>query len=183
MMDKNSFQLKMQAKQLENEAKRMMKEANKEKAKAKAALKKGNRAAAALYAQNATRYEAQANQLLQSAGTTNGYATDLRAGAVAAQMARNMAQATTGLESNVKAVDVNKVSAQRTKLDGLKTKMAAANELLTGEDDLEAQAGADDLLAALEAENAADAELQLDAIPMGTVSVPAESAKAGGMRI
>ncbi|EAX87159.1 SNF7 family protein [Trichomonas vaginalis G3] len=182
MMDKNSFQLKMQSKQLENEAKRMMKEAAKEKAKAKAALKKGNRPAAQLYAQNATRYEVQAQQLLHSAATTNGYATDLRAGAVAAQMSKNMQMATSGLEKNVAAVDVQKVSAQRTKMDGLKTKMAAANQLLTGEDDLEAQAGADDLLAALEAENEADAEIQLDAIPMGTVSVPAEGQK-GGVKI
>jgi charged multivesicular body protein 1 len=179
MMDRNSFQLKMQAKQLENEAKRMQKEAAKERNKAKAALKKGNRAAAQLYAQNAVRYDQQAAQLLQSAGTTSGYATDLRAGAVSAQMAKNMSMATAGLEKNVKAVDLNKVSAQRSKLDGLKEKMGATHVLLAGEGDMELQAGADDLLSALEAENAEDSMIQLEEIPMGMQAVQAPQPPTG----
>ena len=179
MMDKNSFQLKMQAKQLENEAKRLQKEATKERNKAKASLKKGNRAAAQLYAQNAVRYDQQAQQLLQSASTTQGYATDLRQGVVAAQMAKNMTVATAGLEHNVKAVNLEKVSAQRTKLDGLKQKMGAAHELLAGEGEMELQAGADDLLAALEAENAEDAMIQLGDIPTGMPAMPAENSPTG----
>ena len=165
MMDKNSFQLKMQGKQLENEAKRLQKEAGKERAKAKAAMKRGNRSAASLYAQNAVRYEQQAASILQSASTTNGYATDLRASAVAAQMSKSMDIATNGLEKHVNAVDLNKVSAQRSKLNGLKEKIGATHELLVGEGDLELQASADDLLSALEAENMEDQVLQLDEIP------------------
>ena len=178
-MDRNSFQLKMQAKQLENEAKRMQKEATKERNKAKAALKKGNRAAASLYAQNAVRYDNQAAQLLQSAGTANGYATDLRNGAVAAQMARSMDQATVGLEAHMNSINIDKASAQRTKLDGLKEKMGTAHELLTGEADLELQTGADDLLAALEAENAEDVMMQMDEIPIGTTGVSMQNGPSG----
>lgn len=163
----------MQSKSLENEAKRLNKEATKERNKAKAALKKGNRGAAQLYAQNAVRYEQQAAQILQSASTTAGYATDLRAGAVTAQMAKNMNMATAGLEKNVKSVNLDKVSAQRTKLDGLKEKMGTANTLLTGEGDIEVAAGADDLLTALEAENYEDAMMQLSDIPTGAPAMPA----------
>ena len=173
MMDKNAFQLKMQSKQLENEAKRIQKEAAKERSKAKAALKKGNRAAAQLYAQNAVRYEQQASQLLQSASTTTGYATDLRQANVAAQMAKNMSVATQGMERNVQQVNLEKVSAQRTKLDGLKAKMGAAHELLAGEDQMDLQAGADDLLSALEQENQQDVQMQLAEIPTGTPAIAA----------
>ena len=178
-MDKNAFQLKMQSKQLENEAKRIQKEATKERNKAKAALKKGNRAAAQLYAQNAVRYDQQAAQLLQSASTTTGYATDLRQAQVTKQMAQNMTIATNGLAQNVKAVDLNKVSAQRTKLDGLKEKMGAAHELLAGEGEMDLQAGADDLLAALEQENQEDALMQLNDIPQGLPAVPAQNDPTG----
>jgi len=157
-MDQASFNMKMQAKQLEREARNMQKAAQKERAKARMELKKGNRAAAQLYAQNAVRYEQQANTLLQGCAATNGYATDLRAGVVSAQMAQNMNKATAGLNSVVKKVDLQKVSAQRTKMDGLKAKMSTANELLVGqgESEMEVNACADDLLAQLEAENQQD---------------------------
>ena len=169
MMDPASFNMKMEAKSLEREARNMQKQAQKERTKAKQELKKGNKAAAQLYAQNAIRYEAQANTLLQGSAATNGYATDLRAGVVNAQMAQNMAKATSGLDRAVKKVDLQKICAQKTKMDGLKTKMSAANELLVGigDSELETQAGTEDLLAQLEAENQQDAIMQIEQIPQG----------------
>lgn len=167
------MQLRMQAKQFENEAKRLNKEATKERNKAKAALKKGNRAAAQLYAQNAVRYEQQANNLLQSAATTQGYATDIGAARVTAQMNRNMAVATHGLQQNVAAVNVDKVAAQRSKLDQLHDKVNVANQLVTGESDLSVQAEGDDLLAAIEMENMEEMSAAMDEIPMGAPAVAA----------
>ncbi|KAK8894043.1 hypothetical protein M9Y10_022475 [Tritrichomonas musculus] len=168
MMDQKTFEVKMQAKQLEREAKRMQKEANKERNKAKNELKRGNRAAAALYAQNAVRYDQQATQLLQSVAATNGYATDMRQAQVSAQMAKTMGQATAGMEKSAKQVNLNKLSANRTKMDGLKEKMGAAQDLLVnGDGQMDLNAGAEDLLATLEAENAEDALTQIAEIPNG----------------
>lgn len=167
-MDQKTFEVKMQAKQLEREAKRMQKEANKERNKAKNELKRGNRATAALYAQNAVRYDQQATQLLQSVAATNGYATDMRQAQVSAQMAKTMAQATAGMEKSSKQVNLDKLSANRTKMDGLKQKMGAAHDLLTnGEGEMDLNAGAEDLLATLEQENAEDALTQIADIPSG----------------
>jgi len=177
------MQLKLQAKQLENEAKRLMKDAAKEKTKAKAALKKGNRAAAQLYAQNAVRFEQQAQQILQSCATTTGFATDLRSGVVSANMAKNMSLATTGLEQTVQSVDLKKVADQKIKMDSLKQKMGAAHELITnGEGELEVSSGAEDLLLALEDENAEDAMLQIGDIPMGMPVQPAPSIPTKGLK-
>ena len=167
------MQLKMQAKQFENEAKRCQKEAAKERAKAKAALKKGNKAAAQLYAQNAIRFETQAQQLLQSCAATNGYATDIRMGTQSLQMSKNMNLATSQLDKTVHELNVEKIASQRTKLDSLKTKMGATHELLVGgEGELEVAVGAEDLLSALELECAEDAMLQMEEIPQGFPPTP-----------
>lgn len=160
------MRLKLQGKSLENEAKRLQKEAAKEKMKAKQAQKKGNLSQAKLFAMNAVRYEKQAQHILQSSATTNGYAVDIRNGAVAAQMYKNMNQATTGLEKNVKSIDVDKVSAQRTRMDKLKEQMHTASTLLNGEEDLGLMDGADALLEQLEMENIEDCNLNLAQIPL-----------------
>ncbi|OHS92867.1 SNF7 family protein [Tritrichomonas foetus] len=180
-MNPQAFQVKMQAKQLEREAKRLQKEANKERAKAKAELKRGNRATAQLYAQNAVRYDQQATQLLQSCAATQGYATDMRQAEVQAQMAKTMGVATSGMAQSAQKVNLDKLSENRTKMDGLKQKMGAAHDLLTnGEGEMDLNAGADDLLSQLEAENAEDAMMQIADIPTG---VPAMAAPAAGQRM
>lgn len=177
-MDKTSMRMKLEGKSLENEAKRLLKEAQKEKMKAKQAQKKGQIASARLFATNAVRYEKQAQQLLQSSATTNGYAVDVRNGAVAAQMFQNMNKATSGIEAHMKKIDVQKVSATRTKMNGLKESISTANTLLNGEDDLELVDGAEGLLEQLEMENMADVDLNLEAIPSG---VPGSGYQQSGM--
>ena len=168
-----SFELKMQAKQLEHEARRMQKDANKQRALAKKELKKGNKPAATLYAQNAVTYERQANMLLQNAAAANGYSIDVRAGEVNAKMANNMSKATTALNQNAGKVDIGKLAAKRTQMDGLKNKMQAANELIIGGEPEEITAGTDDLLAQLEAENVQEAMIQVSEIP-GSTGIPSD---------
>lgn len=167
-MDKRSFELKMQGKSLEREAKRLQNEAKKERNKAKAELKKGNRATAQLYAQNAVRYEQQATQLLQSCATTQGYATDMRQAQVSAEMARAMNKATEGMAQCSQNINMNKIAANRTKMDGLKSKMGAANELMNNtENEIDLNAGTEELLAALDEENNEAARMEITEIPMG----------------
>ena len=167
-MDKVSFKVKMDGKSLEREAKRLQKEAIKERNKAKMELKKGNRSAAALYAQNAVRLEQQANSCLQSCAATQSYATDIRSAQVTADMARTMQTATNAMSKSANSVKLEKISANRTKMDGLKQKLGAAHDLITnGEGDIDLNAGAEDLLSTLEQENAEYALMQITDIPSG----------------
>ena len=131
-------------------------------------LKKGNRANAALYAKNAMLYDQQATQMLQNVSATNGFAIDMRQAQVEVQMAKTMKTATHGMEKAAKKIHLSKLSANRTKMDGLKQKMGAAHDLLTnGDGEMSLNAGAEDLLATLDAENEQDALSQLADIPNG----------------
>lgn len=171
-MNKQSFALKMDSKQLEREARRLQKEATKERNKAKAELKRGNRAAASLYAQNAVRYDQQATAILQNVAATNGMATDMQSAEVTAQMAKNLNNTTKQMQKISNKTNLDQLSANRLKMDGLKQKMGAAHDLLTnGEGEMDLNAGAEDLLAALEAENAQDAITQIQDIPTGMPSI------------
>ena len=167
-MDQQVLQIKMQAAQLQSEAQKVLKECVKERLIAKNDLKKGNRQTAALHAQNAVRYEQQAKQMLQNVAALNGYAINLEQAQTSASMAKTMNQAASSIQKNEKQTNLNQLSANRTKMDGLKQNMGAAHDLLTnGEGQMDLNAGAEDLLATLEAENAEDALTQIAEIPNG----------------
>ena len=85
------IQLRMQAKQLEHEARRCQKESGKDRNKAKAELKKGNRGMAQMYAQTSVRADGQANTLLQQSAAVTAQRMDL-------QMARTTAETATALK-------------------------------------------------------------------------------------
>ena len=180
-MNEKTFQMKMQAKQLEREARRLQKSANAERKKAKQELKRGNRAAAQLYAKNAVLYEQQANQILQNASAAHGYAADIQTAQVTAEMSKTLDQAQRGMSSAAKQINTEKLAANRTKMDGLKQNLGAAQDLLTnGEGQLDINAGAEELLQNLEAENAEDAMMQIADIPTGIPGMPAQSQQLNG---
>lgn len=167
-MDQQVMQIKMQALQLQNEAKKILKECVKERTLAKNDLKRGNRATATLHAQNAVRYEQQAKQILQNAAALNGYASDMQQAQTQAKMSQTMDQAAKEMQKNAKQTNLNQLSANRTKMDGLKQNMGAAHNLLTqGDGDMDLQANADDLLSNLEDEVTFDAMSAQPAIPQG----------------
>jgi charged multivesicular body protein 1 len=175
-----SFNLKMQGKQFENEAKRLQREALKERSKAKAELKKGNRAQAALYAQNAVRLEEQSKSLLQNSAAVGGYAVDVRAAEAIVQSAATMTTATRAMEAAGKKVNMEQLSLNRHKMDGVKQRLGAAHQFLTvGEGDTTIEAGANDLLDALEHENEQYALMQMDSIPQGIPSAYASGRSTG----
>lgn len=64
MTTATTLKVRLDAKNLENEARRLQKQPARERSKAKADLARGNRATAGLHAQNAVRFEQQATQLL-----------------------------------------------------------------------------------------------------------------------
>ena len=160
------IQLRMQAKQLEHEARRCQKESGKDRNKAKAELKKGNRGMAQMYAQTSVRADGQANTLLQQSAAVTAQRMDLQMARTTAETAKTMDLATKAMGDATKRVDLEKLSANRTKMDGLRSQLGAANDLLTmGESQLDVQAGVDALLGNLEAEINEEAMLQITSIP------------------
>jgi hypothetical protein len=118
----------------------------------------------------------QAQQFLQQSGAVSGFATDMRSAEVTAQTAGAMGAATHAMEAAGAKVNIAQLSANRQKMDGLKQELGAANVLLCStEGDPGLEAGANDLLDALEQENEF-AMLQLEQIPDGQVFAPAATA-------
>lgn len=112
--------------------------------------------------------------LLILLAAANGMGADMRMAETTAEMAKTMENATIGMAKSANSVKLEQLSANRTKMDGLKRKMGAAHDLLTqGEGDIEIGAGAEDLLATLEAENNEFAMVQISDIPQG---VPVQAA-------
>lgn len=170
------FALRMQAKQLEHEARRCQQESGKDRNKAKAELRKGNRGMAQMYAQTSVRADGQASTLLQQSAAVTAQRIDLQMARTTAETAKTMDIATKAMADATKRVDLEQLSANRTKMDGLRSQLGAANDLLTmGEAQLDVQAGADALLGNLEAEIQEEAMMQIAGIPgtheaeMGTI--------------
>ena len=170
-MDPTSLNMKIQSKQLEHEAQKFQKMSQQERNKARIELKKGNRAAAQMYAKQAVMYEQQQIKLLQNAGAVNGYTTDLRQGQVQAQMSKTMDDATKHMQKTSNQVNLNKVAANRNKMDGINQKLGAAHVLLTGDpNQANINAAADDLLYSL------DDEIQMQRLmDQGLVEIPLNS--------
>lgn len=98
-----------------------------------------------------------------------GYATDLRIAGVTADLAKILNTTTQQMEALTKKMNLPKMSGDRTTLDGLKQIIGAAQDLLTqGEGQVETQAAADSLLAALEDEITESAMIQISDIPSTT---------------
>lgn len=172
-MNQKSFEMRMQSKQLEREAKKASKEALKQRNLAKKELARGNRAAAQLYAQNAIRYEQQANQLLQNCSAISSMATDINTAETTGKMAHMQSVATSELNQKVSQIDPNKVAAQRVAYDAHKSNLNAVNDIITnpeGQQDL--AMGADNILDSLYDEIAMDQEAQLSQIPGQQFQIP-----------
>lgn len=169
-MDPTSFDLKMKAKQLEREAKKLQKEATKERNKAQNELKRGNRAAAQLYASNAVRYDQQATTMLQNCAAITGMQTDLRQAQITQQVAATQKATTKQMGKTVEQINLEKVSKDRIAMDALNSKTGAAHQLLTnGENQNDLDALTDDLLNQLSAENQVDITDTGLSIPTSTI--------------
>jgi hypothetical protein len=91
-----------------------------------------------------------------------------------------MTTATQAMEDAGRKVNMEQLSANRQKMDGLKQSLGAAHQLLTsGEGDMAIEAGANDLLDALEQENEQYALMQFADIPEGIPSAYATGNSVG----
>lgn len=149
-MYQNVANRQMQAKQLENEAKRLLIQSDIERNKARNELKKENRAAAKIYAENAVRYGHQAEFLLQNACAIQGYNANARQIQNQVGMIKTMNTAANHFQKTASQIHLSKISKEHTKKEEIKQKVNDAHDILTKSQSQELiNAQAESLLASL----------------------------------
>ncbi|KAJ1677598.1 hypothetical protein EV182_005840, partial [Spiromyces aspiralis] len=101
----------LQAKILARQSKKCEKEAIKEKAKLKKAIKQGNDEGAQIYAENVIRKKSEALQLLKLSSRIDGVATQVQSAANRQQVMKAMGTAVRGIDSALKTMNLEKLTA------------------------------------------------------------------------
>lgn len=165
------MKLRVQEKMLNKQAEREERNAEKERNKAKAALKKGNRDFATLYAQNSVRSQNLALQLQQSAAKVSAMVVDLKMAEVQAKMAKSLDTVVKEMEKYVGQMDLQKIAAATMKYDKIRGKVSGAAEIMNqAEGSIESESA--DLLGDLENEIMVEMDEQMPEFP--TAEKPVE---------
>jgi phage shock protein A len=131
-----NLKVRMNAKSLESEARRLQNQVAQERAKAKSALSLGNRFTANVHAQNAVRLEQQVHDLFQYSAAITGMGIDIQKAEVNSQTAQMMKIANRAIENATKNVSLDELAKVRHRMDGLKQQAGAAHKLIVNGDGL-----------------------------------------------
>jgi charged multivesicular body protein 1 len=164
------FKLKFQARMLEKQSERELKNAEKERRLAQQFLRKGQKAQATLHAQNCVRANQLSQFLAENSGRVQAMACDVQMAQVQAQMSKTLATATTEMEKYINDCNLQKIAETAVKYDQIRGKVQQAQQILVP-DDATVQMNADSLLADLEQELEQTALLGVD-IPVGRETIP-----------
>lgn len=108
-LEKQYFNLKFAAKQLERNANKCKKEEGAEKLKLKRAIEKGNVEGARIHAENAIRQKSQYANYLRMASRVDGVCSRVQAAISMKQVTGNMASVVKGLDSAMKSMNLEKM--------------------------------------------------------------------------
>lgn len=128
----------------------MQQQSSKERSLAKSEMRKGNKAMAQLHAQNAIRFEQQANMILQNACGVHAVRIDIAKAKATRDMVAMQEEAAKQMEQVVKKIDPVKVTKTQMRMDATKEKVGVVNQVMNPAGTVDA--GAEDLMAALENE-------------------------------
>jgi charged multivesicular body protein 1 len=145
------FKLKFQARMLEKQSQRELKNADKERRLAQQFLKKGQRAQATLHAQNCIRANQLSTFLAENSGRVQAMACDVQMAQVQAQMAKTLAGATKEMEKYINEMNLQKIAEMAVKYDQIRGKTQQAQQIMMP-DDAAVQMNTDSLLTDLEQE-------------------------------
>jgi hypothetical protein len=176
------FQLKFQTKMLESQAKRELKNAEKERLLAKRHLARGQRALALHHAQQATRAQNLSNFLLENAGRVSGMVCDLQMAVVQEKMAKTLSRATKEMEKYVSTMNLQKIAEMTLRYDQIRGKVGTANQIMMP-DDAATQMGSESLLGDLENELLQEqlaADIEIPIAPDLEVTNPAAAQPTAG---
>ena len=108
-LEKQMFNLKFAAKQLERNAKKCQKEEKAEKHKLKCAIEKGNTEGARIHAENAIRQKSQYANFLRMASRVDGVCSRVQTAIAMQQVTGNMGSVVKGLDSAMKSMNLEKM--------------------------------------------------------------------------
>lgn len=109
-MEKNLFNLKFAAKDLERQAKRSEKSEKEEKVKLKKAIQKGNTEGAKIHAENSIRQKNQALNYRRMSARIDAVAARVQTAVTTKQVTQSMAGVVKSMESAMKSMNLEKIS-------------------------------------------------------------------------
>ncbi|KAL0089411.1 Snf7 family [Phycomyces blakesleeanus] len=109
-MEKNLFQLKFTAKQLNKQSKRCQKDETLEKAKLKKAIQDGNMEGARIYAANAIRKKNEAINLLRLSSRIDAVASRVQTAVTMRKVTTSMASVVKGMDRAMGSMNLEKIS-------------------------------------------------------------------------
>ena len=116
-MEKQLFNLKFTAKQLERQAKKATKEELQDKAKLKKALQQGNVEGARIYAANAIRHKNESLNLVRLASRIDATASRVQTAVTMRQVTKNMSGVVNGMEKAMNSMNLEQISAVMDKFE------------------------------------------------------------------
>ena len=108
-MEKQLFNLKFTAKQLERQSKKSTKEEAQDKAKLKKAIQQGNVEGAKIYAANAIRKKNESLNLLRLASRIDATAARVQTAVTMKKVTNNMTQVVRGMEKAMQSMNLETV--------------------------------------------------------------------------
>lgn len=116
-MEKNLFNLKFAAKELERNSKKCEKEEKAEKLKLKRAIQKNNMEGAKIHAENAIRQKNQALNYLRMASRIDAVASRVQTAVTTKKVTQSMAGVVKSMDSAMKSMNLEKISALMDKFE------------------------------------------------------------------
>lgn len=116
-LEKQLFNLKFAAKNLERSSKKCEKEEKAEKLKLKKAIQKGNKDGARIYAENAIRQKNQALHFLKLSSRVDAVSQRVQTAVTMKQVTGSMGSVVKSMDSALRSMDLEKVSAMMDKFE------------------------------------------------------------------
>ncbi|RUS29373.1 Snf7-domain-containing protein [Jimgerdemannia flammicorona] len=109
-LEKNLFQLKFTAKQLQRQAKKCTKDENTEKVKLKTAIQQGNMEGARIYAANAIRKKNESLNLLRLGSRIDAVASRVQTAVTMRRVTQSMTSVVKGMDKAMESMNLEKIS-------------------------------------------------------------------------
>jgi hypothetical protein len=163
------FQFKMQAKMLEKQAQREMRNSEKERRIARGHLAKGQRAFAEHHAQASVRAKQLSEFYLKNSGAISSMMMDMQRAQVEKGMAKALGAAAKKMDEYIGTMNLEKIAQTTMQYDKLRGKTSTAHALVAPSDE-SVEVGASALLGTLADELETEQMVEMGQIPTGAQS-------------
>ncbi|XP_051963583.1 charged multivesicular body protein 1b [Xyrauchen texanus] len=181
-MEKNLFNLKFAAKELQRSSKKCDKEEKAEKAKVKKAIQKGNTEVARIHAENAIRQKNQSVNFLRMSARVDAVAARVQTAVTMNKVTKSMAGVVKGMDATLKSMNLEKISGLMDKFERqfetLDVQTAQMEDTMSSTTTLTTPQGqVDSLMLEMADEAGLDLNMELPQGQMGSVGTSVASAE------